>query len=355
MPVALAAVGLLLGSVLSAALAPAPAAADGVAAAVADGGADSTVTWSVTPSDTTGPDGRSRVELELDPGRSVTEHLAVRNLGTETVTFALTAADGYFTASGRFNMLASDRPSTGAGTWISIADSVTVLPGATAVVPFTVEVPSDATPGDHPAGVAASVTSVSDGDGAKVGVESRVGFRVMTRVTGELAPALLTTERGAYRISWNPLEPGSVVVSTELVNGGNVRLSAEPTVEVGGRTITPDGAEAGVPIELFPGDRRAVRFTVPAVWPIGPVTVRSVAEATTIEPDGSTNPIAPVQRTTSVWALPLPQLVVLVALALIVVGFVAGRRRQAHRVERLVADALAQGRREALDGRVGAA
>ena len=112
------------------------------------------------------------------------EHLLVRNLSTTAVTFQLTAADGYFTSNGRFNMLTSDRSSTDAGTWITMQDSVRVASGADAIVPFTVTVPENATPGDHPAGVAAGVRS---GKG-EVGVESRVGFRVMTRVKRRAQP-----------------------------------------------------------------------------------------------------------------------------------------------------------------------
>jgi len=52
-------------------------------------------------------------------------------------------------------------------------------------------------------------TSVS-GDGANVGVESRVGFRVMTRVTGELVPsAALTRASGSYRLGQHVAQPAA--------------------------------------------------------------------------------------------------------------------------------------------------
>ena len=125
------------------------------AAAAEETETESSVTWAMSPADESGPDGRSWVELELDPGASATEHLAVRNFGDREVTFAITAADGYFTPTGRFNMLPSDATSVDAGTWISVDDQVTVAPGGTAALPFTVEVPDDATPGDHAARMAA--------------------------------------------------------------------------------------------------------------------------------------------------------------------------------------------------------
>ncbi|MGI9822316.1 WxL protein peptidoglycan domain-containing protein [Agromyces sp. Marseille-Q5079] len=315
------------------------------------------VSWSVSPADATGPDGRSRVELDLDPGASATEHLAVHNLGDEAVTFAITAADGYLTSTGRFNMLPSDQDSVDAGTWISVADSVTIAAGSTAIVPFTVAVPENATPGDHAAGIAASVVSTSTGDGARVGVESRVGFRVMTRVTGELAPAVALAADGRYVISWNPFRPGRLEVTGVIENTGNVALAIEGAVESGGERIAATGFEADesgaagpTSADLLPGEERTLAFGVPAVWPLGVVTVPVTVEATAVGPDGTETVADRAERTVTVWALPLPQSVLLVAVALIVLGIALGRRRRSARIDRLVEDAREEGRRAALGG-----
>ncbi|GAA1829560.1 WxL protein peptidoglycan domain-containing protein [Agromyces salentinus] len=319
------------------------------------------ITWSVSPADAAGPDGRSRVELELDPGASAADHLAVHNLGDEEVTFAITAADGYLTSTGRFNMLPSDQPSVDAGTWIEVADSVTVAPGQVAVVPFTVTVPEDATPGDHAAGIAASVVSTSTGDGAQVGVESRVGFRVMTRVAGEIAATVALDADGAYDISWNPFQPGRLEVTGVVENTGNVAVAIAGTAEYGGERIPATGfvvAEEGEPAgeatgptsaDLLPGERRTLSFTIPAVWPIGPVSVPVSVEAGAVGPDGAEVAVQPASQTVTVWALPLPQSVLLLALVLIVVGLTIGRRRRTAKVSRLVEDAREAGRREALE------
>jgi hypothetical protein len=150
----------------------------GASPAAAAAAEDEPITWSVRPGDEEGQDGRAWVEWDADPGDGLTEHMVVTNHGAIEVEFQLSAADAYFTDTGRFNMLPSDAESVDAGTWIDLPESVVVPAGATEVVPFTITVPANATPGDHPAGVAASV--MSDGAGA-IGVESRVGFRVMTR------------------------------------------------------------------------------------------------------------------------------------------------------------------------------
>src|SRR4051812_37064437 len=93
--------------------------------------ASGSVTWTVQPAGKTGPDGRRWIEQTLDPGRTVTEHLAVRNFGDTPAVFALKAADGYLTGKGRFNMLPSDQKSVDGGTWISVQQSVSVGPRQT--------------------------------------------------------------------------------------------------------------------------------------------------------------------------------------------------------------------------------
>ena len=124
-----------------------------VGSALADD-TDPAVTWSVQPADDTGVDGRAWIEQTLDPGDSAIERLAVHNFSDHAVDFRLAAADGFFNQNGRFNILPSDQPSTEAGTWIDLADSVNVPAGETVVVPLTITVPNDAQPGDHAAGVA---------------------------------------------------------------------------------------------------------------------------------------------------------------------------------------------------------
>src|SRR5699024_8750036 len=127
--------------------------------------------------------------------------------------------------------------SVDAGTWIDVQPEVTVPAGETVVVPYRLTVPENAEPGDHAAGIAASVTSVqssADG-GAAVGVQSRVGFQVMTRVTGQLAPAAsLSGVSTVYHTEWNPLSAGTATVSFEVTNTGNTRIVAEGEVGLGG-------------------------------------------------------------------------------------------------------------------------
>lgn len=306
--------------------------------------ADDDVTWSVRPANADGPDGRSWIEQTLDPGEQIVEHLALTNLSTTTVTFTIQAADGYLTPTGRFNMLPSDVPSEAAGLWIEGPESIEVAADETQIVAFTITVPDNATPGDHAAGIAATVQSIGpDGAGNQVSIESRVGFPVMTRVTGELRPVVaIESSSIEYRMSWNPFQPGQVIANYQVLNDGNVRVEVVPVVESQGRTAE----EADSSNELLPGERRELSATVTGVWPLFYSVVQVRLDPTVVSLDGETLDADTVIGEFGVWTLPLPQLLVLTGAAMLVLAVLVGRRRSQLRVETLVAEARDAGRRE---------
>jgi hypothetical protein len=311
-------------------------------AAVAD---DGRVTWSVAPADASGPDGRRVIDLELEPGERATEQVAVSNQSATEVTFALSANDGYLTERGSFDMRPSSVPPTDGGAWITVPSEVTVAPGETEVVPFEVAAPADAVPGDHPAGVAASVRS-----GGEMRVESRVGVRVNLRVPGEVV-ASMSAEPLGVSFAQGPglFEPGELVVRYAVVNDGTVALRTTSQVSAESRIGGPSAsAPAGESLEVLPGGRREITVRVPGVWPLGPFGVEAVVSAAVA--DGGPDVPAPADVTLAdtAWALPLLHALALLALAL--VGWAVRRALRARRarLDRLIERARAEGRAEAL-------
>lgn len=295
----------------------------GAAAATTAPDAGSTISWSVSPSGPEGPDGRRIIDVDLAPGGSVDEHVLVRNHSDQAVTFDITANDGYLTASGKFDMRPRDHVPTEAGAWVQAVDTLTLGAGDAAVVPILLQVPADATPGDYSAGVAASVVSSTD---SVVAVEHRVGVRVNIRVAGDLAPALtLEDVEARYTQSWNPFAPGSVTISSTVANSGNVRLRSElsaSTAGWAGRAVT---AAVESP-DLSPGAEAVVVVTTEKVWPLGPVRT-----TVTLQPSADDAALAPVVRSLTTWALPLPQIALLLAALAATVALravVRGRRRR---------------------------
>ncbi|GIH25271.1 hypothetical protein Aph01nite_35810 [Acrocarpospora phusangensis] len=287
------------------------------------------ITWSVVPANAGGPDGRSVIDVELAGGQEVTEHVAVINRSTKEVVFAIDANDGYLTAKGLFDMRPSDATPTDGGAWIQIPDKVTIPAGATAIVPVKVTVPQNATPGDHPAGVTASVETISD----QVRVQNRVGVRVNLRVTGDYVAKVAVTElRTEYTGSWNPFTSGSIDVTYTVANVGNVRVAPSAQIRTSalvGESGWDDTSEAKTR-EIMPGSSRQFTARVTGVWPMGSLTTKIV---TIPSPVGQPAPGVLAERVTvdtTLWALPWPQLVLLVLLvaAFFVIRVYASRRRE---------------------------
>lgn len=304
------------------------------------------VSWSVRPATDEGPDGRSWVELDVDPGSVVRQYLAVRNLGTVDATFRITAKDGYYTASGRFNMLESAEQNIGAGLWVDVAAEVAVAARQTVVVPYSITVPANATPGDHAAGVAASIVSTgASGSGDQLQVESRMGFKVLLRASGELAPAAVLEDVVAgYRVSWNPFSPGSMDVEYTVRNTGNTRLLLKDVVTAAGAKGEVALADAGK--ELFPGQMRRVTARVDGVWPViaAPVAVELSGQVPASSPAPAAVPaLDTVRADVLVPAIPWPQLLLTAGILLLAGGLVRGRRKRRAAVEQLIADARREG------------
>ncbi|MEH1123133.1 WxL protein peptidoglycan domain-containing protein [Micromonospora sp. CPCC 206061] len=305
-----------------------------------------TLTWAVQPANQQGPDGRRWIAHTLDPGQVVTERLAVRNFSNRAAVFALKAADGYLTDNGRFNMLPSDKASVDGGTWIQVQDKVNVGANETKVVPFTITVPRDAKPGDHPAGIAATVTAT----GGTVAVESRVGFRVMMRISGTVTAALTVDDLTAtYRHSWNPFAAGSIRVRYTTRNDGSVAVTGTgrvATAELGG--LTTSDARARVE-QTLPGGSRQVDVRVAGVWGLAPL--RTTVDLTPAVLDGDTSgaEIRPASAAVTVWTLPWPQLLLMAVFVAAVLGARTISRRRRQRLAQLLARARDEGRAEARD------
>ncbi|MEU0559229.1 hypothetical protein [Dactylosporangium sp. NPDC006015] len=330
---------MVLTAVLAAPLAPTPAVADPSPSPAGK------LTWTVQPATESGPDGRRWVERTLDPGQVVTEHMAVRNLGKIPAVFVLSAADGYLTDKGRFNMLPADQPSKDGGTWIAVQPQITVGANETKVVPFTITVPRDAAPGDHPAGIAASVLS-SNGT---VQVESRVGFRVMLRASGSVQAALAARGLTArYERSWNPLRPGAVHVTYTLVNTGNVRVDARAgasVAELFGAHRRDAGVETG---ELLPGGGREADTRIGGVWGLVRVRTTVVLTPSVLGDAGAGTRASPATAEVTAWIVPWPQLFVLVVLVALFFVQRTLRRTRRRRLTRLLDEARREGRASAL-------
>lgn len=288
--------------------------------------ADDALSWSVQPADNAQGSGRPNFGYTMDPGETLRDAMVVTNSGDEVLTLDVVAADAYTTDTGQLDLLPSDAVSVDVGAWITLdATTVTVAPGESAEVGFTVSVPADATPGDHTGGVATSY--VSQQAGSTVALDRRLGSRMHIRVNGDLTPGVdLTNLSVSYAQSGNPFGASAATVSYDVVNTGNTRITATALVTVAGAF---GWAPAAAPLtelpELLPGGTAHQSVTIHGVWPLATATATVELLPVVIGSDTTLDPVTDDTSTAAVpWALLI--LVVLVVGGAVAAGVVRGRR-----------------------------
>ncbi|MFD9795167.1 WxL protein peptidoglycan domain-containing protein [Streptomyces sp. NPDC059070] len=223
--------------------------------------------WAVYPS-AGGADRRPYFYLAAEPGTTLSDQVTVTNKTAAPMTFRLYGADAYNTErDGGFAVRTRGEPQHGVGAWTRTGRPTVTVPARSFVtVPFTITVPADAEPGDHPGALVALDERVAAGRGpVAMGVQQAVGARVYLRIGGPAVPALAVEDVSLSQ--HRPLVPGAgtsrSVISYTLHNRGNVTL--DPKVELTakglfGRTLLRRSLTQ-VPAELLPGQK--VRLTEP--------------------------------------------------------------------------------------------
>jgi hypothetical protein len=286
-------VGCLLAVAISGALAAGPAAvaapsspttagAKAQLAASAAGTPSGTVTWSVQPATSKGPD-LTRNDFSygvVKAGSTITDHVEIVNHSSQSAAFSIYATDASGTSpNGALLLLGAGQKSTDIGSWASFPGGAkqlsTIIQGKQAIIQtFTITVPRLATPGDHTGAMVAAVgVTRKNAQGAAVEENYRIAVPIELRVPGALKASLqVQSVSTGFSDPLNPFGTGSAMVSYTVTNTGNVRQSATPSVRVTGpfgqvATVHP----ATLPV-ILPGDSVRVSATLPGLFPDGPMT-----------------------------------------------------------------------------------
>jgi hypothetical protein len=290
--------------------------------------ADGDVSWAVSTASNDFGSGRQNYWYTLNPGGQLEDGLVVVNHGTTPLHLAVYAADGFTTKGGRLDLVTRDAKSTRVGAWVHTdRPDVTVRPGESVEVPFTVTLPDNAAPGEYMGGI---VTQAGEANGTNAG--RRLGIRIRLRVGGSLKPSL-SAENLHVRYSGtpNPFGKGDATVTYTIRNTGNAILTARQAVSVSGpfgRLRIHAGRIVDSP-QLLPGDTWKVSVPVHGVAPALRLTGTVSVVPLLSDASGSVAPLAAVETTSYAWTwVPLLFLVVLGGLVVAGVAF-RRRRRQA--------------------------
>lgn len=309
---------------------------------------------SISPVDEQGSEtDRTRYSYQMEPGQTVEDKVRVTNVGTLPLDLTVFATDAFNDDEGNYALLETGRPPEDAGSWVTFSGSpqveLSLKPTESVVVPFTVTVPANATPGDHPAGVVAAAAP----SGGDLAVERRIANRMYVRVAGAIQPSLtISSFSASHSGGWNPFD-GHITTRATITNNGNVALGGRMLLE--GTTWFGTGVGVGVDeqiMELLPGNTRTITVELDEVAQVGFAqlnwTLASSIEGDALRPDTA---LPVVERDAFVLALPWIAVVPLMLIAGAAVFFRWRRGVDARRAAEWMAYTEAEAARKALEAR----
>jgi hypothetical protein len=201
---------------------------------------------------------------ELTPGAVLTDEALVMNDGDVPVTLKLYAADGITAQNGGTAFTKQGQESTGASAgnsqWLSVpVTNIALAPGQEMITPFTINVPPDASPGHHVAGLIVEGPPSEGGEGQlAVNVIRRVGVAVVIDVPGPHVAGLEITGTCLRQQD----EQGATF-EVAVRNTGNIFVKGEGSLLLANR----NGEElTSIPLSMdtvLPGDATTFQVTHP--------------------------------------------------------------------------------------------
>jgi len=172
-------------------------------------------------------------ELAVDPGSETGSKIKVINETKDTVTLYVSTAN--FTSkdeAGNPYFLFDEKE--GLADWIKVETGpIVLLPGERRDVLFTIEVPKDADPGGHYAGIffSSGPPELTPGQAGQVGLVAKLGTLILLRVSGDVTIKsaiqefhILNDQRFFTRLP--------VQFWYRLYNSGNLHVRPEGTIEI---------------------------------------------------------------------------------------------------------------------------
>ncbi len=256
------------------------------------------------------------IEDRVDPGQIYRFSIKVTNLSENERTFNLLARDISGLDDRGIPIFTEEGESTiyELSSWIVLPqDSIILKPGQSTSVPFSVQVPAEATPGAHFGGVFFEVRPDQlSSTGAAVG--SRVGTIINLRISGAITEDMRLREFSTENFLY---DSPPVTFTTRVDNLGNVLIRPQGVIEVSdmfGKTVGTIEINKSA-AAVFPGGNREYA----ADWEYEGFTFgRYQALLSFVYGEDGRKTVV---RTTSFWILPLkPTLIVLGT----ILGFVLG-------------------------------
>jgi len=186
------------------------------------------------------------VELNVDPAKSTSFELKVRNITSSELVVTPTVDD--FVAAGEDGqpklLLNSTEPNPlGLKSWVAALPQIKLAPQEAKSVKITLNVPSDASPGGH-YGVVRFTGAAPDIDTTGVSLSASIGSLILANVSGNVVTkasveSFYTAQNGKSK---SMFETGPIQFVERIKNEGNVHIKPLGTI----RITNTFGKEVGV-------------------------------------------------------------------------------------------------------------
>ena len=201
----------------------------------------------------------ARLEIAGDPGSVVGGEFSLMNEQSTTQTFY--ASYENFGAQGETGTPSFSSEKVGLDTWISvIPSSLTVKPGETVKIPYTITIPKQIDPGGYFSSIFWSTTPPSNGS-TQVSIGAKVGILVLLRVNGNVSEKAGITmfDRNGHGFFYNTLP---VDMRYKFGNQGGDRVEPQGEVTIRDTLFLPaDHIDANISKgNILPGSVR--QFTL---------------------------------------------------------------------------------------------
>ncbi len=226
--------------------------------------------------------------LDLAPGSTYTNCLNVANTTTAPMPVTAYPVDGLTGVTSGAVYSNEGVALRSAGTWISMKQqSYTLPPGVRTKIYFTIHVPSNATPGDHLAGVAIQPSHTSTSKGSlSITIVNRLVIATVIVVPGPAAVRFAIDSAQIEELQ----ATHSASITTGLSNTG--QLYGKSTVTIRIHNATYDKTNTLKLDNILPGDTIPYPFRWPYSIPVGTysvtVTVRWHSQGETGTPESTT-------------------------------------------------------------------
>jgi hypothetical protein len=196
------------------------------------------------------PNGQARPYFieSVAPGHSAPDTAVIANRGSKTLTLAVSTSTGTTAVNSGSSYYGSFEPCVGAGCWVSgLPTTLTLSPGQSMVVPFTVTVPAGTGPGQYLAGITAK--PASDPAPVIVGSNGRSTAQavIVDEVTVGVAVNVGDPSQFVSNLRIDTVTSGAVTTLPRLFvhihNGGQTFLKSHGTA-----TCTDNGHHATFPV-----------------------------------------------------------------------------------------------------------